>query len=152
MKYHACDPLVTLVHALDDGIEFYRIAEQKSRSPRLQRVFARMADIREFALAHIRPYLDMHDQDLEKALSDYGPLNNRFTPLLERIVLDEPLRLVKDVEEHLIEAMITASVETKNALAQCVLTELIPHIAENFDAAQAEMPLERRHETAGITQ
>lgn len=148
MNYKTYDPLITLVQTLDDGIEFYRIAEQKSRSSALQQVFARMADMREFALAYVHPYLELHGQDLENALTYHGALANRYAPLLDRIVVDTPLRLVQQVEEHLIEAMITASAETQNALVQCVLTELIPRIANNFDAVQAEMPVPSVPETS----
>lgn len=140
MKHKAQDPLIVLVQTLDDGIEFYRIAEQKTRSPELQRVFARMADVREFALAYVRPYLDMHDHELEKALTYYGSLANRYAPLMDRIVADERLLVVQQVEEHLIDAMIHAEGETHNALVQYVLTELVPHITDNFDAAQAALP------------
>ncbi len=131
----AYNPLVDLIQTLDDGIEFYEIAQTKSHSPALKAVFASMAEIREFALAYIRPYVDQHDFDLEKSLTYHGTLANRYAPLLKDIVHDESLNLVHQVEEHLIDAMIDASTRSHNALVQCILKDLAPRISYNFEKA-----------------
>ena len=128
------NPLIPLVQTLDDGIEFYRIAEKKADSRSLKSAFSRMAEIREFALAYIIPYIDQHDFDLEKSLTYHGTLANRYAPLLERMIQDKSLGLVREVEEHLIDAMIDASFNSHNALVQCIIKDLIPLISQNFEA------------------
>ena len=132
----AYNPLIPLVQTLDDGIEFYRIAEKKTHSRWLKATFVRMAEIREFALAYILPYLDQHDFEWEKSLTYHGTLANRYAPLLQDVVQDESLGLVREVEEHLIDAMITASVNSHNALVECIIKDLIPRISANFETCQ----------------
>lgn len=132
------NPLIALVQTLDDGIEFYRIAEQKARSQSMKSVFTRMADAREFALAYILPYISHQDFEIEKSLTYHGTLSNRYAPLLEDVVEDYSLALVKEVEEHLIDAMIAASMNTQNALVQIILKDLAPRISSNYDACFKE--------------
>lgn len=129
----AYNPLIALVQTLDDGIEFYRIAEQKSQSHNMKSIFTRLADTREFALAYIVPYIEHHDFDIDKSLTYHGTLANRYAPLLDDVVEDYSLALVKDVEEHLIDAMITASSHAQNALVQIVLKDLAPQISSNYE-------------------
>lgn len=132
------NPLIALVQTLDDGIEFYRIAAQKARSPSMASVFTRMADAREFALAYIIPYIGHHDFEVEKSLTYHGTLSNRYAPLLEDIVEDYSLALVKEVEEHLVDAMIAASMNTQNALVQIILKDLAPRISSNYETCFKE--------------
>lgn len=134
MKRNSYNPLIALVQTLDDGIEFYRIAEAKTESGYLKGVFAKMADAREFALAYIRPYIDQHDLDFERALTYHGTLSNRYAPLLEDMIKDETLSLVHYVEEQAIDAMIKASSDTHNTLVQLVLKDLAPRISKNFES------------------
>lgn len=130
----AYDPLIALIQTLDDGIEFYQIAEQKTLSARMKTVFKSMVEIREFALAYIRPYMELHAFNLEKSLTYHGTLANRYAPLLNDIIDDQTLSLVHEVEEHLIDAMMTASLTTQNALVQCILKDLAPRISQNFES------------------
>lgn len=132
------NPLIALVQTLDDGIEFYRIAEQKTGSHNMKTIFTRMADIREFALAYIVPYIGHHDFEVEKSLTYHGTLSNRYAPLLEDIIEDYSLALVKEVEEHLIDAMISASFNSQNALVQIILKDLAPRISSNYEACFKE--------------
>lgn len=134
MKRSTYNPLIGLIQTLDDGIEFYKIAGQKTDSHHLKDVFAKTADIREFALAYILPYVEQHSLDFDKALTYHGTLANRYAPLLEQIVCDEQLTLVQQVEEHLVDAMVTASMNIHNALVQSVLKDLVPRISQNFEA------------------
>lgn len=127
------DPLLLLVQTLDDGIEFYRIAEKKSESPLLKSVFVRLAEIRELALAYLVPYLDLHDFEVEKSFTYHDTLANRYAPLLQGVVQDKTLNLVREVEEHLVDAMISAATASHNALAQCIIKDLIPVISRNFE-------------------
>ena len=138
MKRSTYSPLIGLIQTMDDGIEFYRIAEQKTSANTLKKAFNQMAEVREFALAYIRPYIDQHDMDFEKGLTYHGTLANRYAPLLEQIVLDESLNLVKQVEEHLVDAMITASMNIQNVLVQSILRDLVPRISQNFEALLPE--------------
>lgn len=138
MKRSSYDPLIGLIQTLADGIEFYRIAEQKTESDNLKNVFNHMADIREFALAYILPYVDQHHLDFDKTLTYHGTLANRYAPLLENIIVDLELKLVKQVEEHLIDAMVTASMNIHNALVQTILKELAPRISHNFEVVCPE--------------
>ena len=69
MKRSTYSPLIGLIQTMDDGIEFYRIAEQKTSANTLKKAFNQMAEVREFALAYIRPYIDQHDMDFEKGLT-----------------------------------------------------------------------------------
>lgn len=143
------NPLLALVQTLDDGIEFYRIAEQKTLSHNMKSIFTRMADIREFALAYIVPYLGHHDFDMDKSLTYHGTLSNRYAPLLDDIVEDYSLALVKEVEEHLIDAMMSASINAQNALVQIILKDLAPRISSNYDACFSEV-MEKKEESTDM--
>ena len=127
------DPLIPLVQTLDDGIEFYRIAEKKADSLELKSTFKKMADVRDFALAYLLPYINQHDFDLDKSFTYHETLANRYAPLLSDVVTDDHLELVRDIEEHLIDAMLTAATTSHNALVQCIIKDLIPRISSNFD-------------------
>jgi Domain of unknown function (DUF2383) len=133
------NPLIALVQTLDDGIEFYRIAEEKTQSSTLRSVFKRMAEEREFALAYIVPYISQHDYEVDKSHAHHGSLTNRFALLLDDIVTDEGLGLVKEVEEHLVDAMISASANTLDALVQLILKDLVPRISNNYEACVQEI-------------
>ncbi len=132
MKRLTYDPLVALLQTLEDGIEFYRIAEQKALSSQLQAVFAQMAEVREFALAYIKPYLQPHRLEFEQFLTYHGTLSNRYAPLLDDVLGDEQLALVRQIEEHLIDAMLTAAQETQNALVESILQNLSVRIRQNI--------------------
>ena len=134
VKQHAINPLVSLIQTLDDGIEFYRIAQAKTQSERLQQVFIKMADAREFALAYIRPYLDQHDLDFERALTYHGTLANRYANLIDEIIDDETLSLVQYLEEQAIDAMVQTAVQTQNTLVKVVLKDLIKRLQRNVES------------------
>lgn len=140
MKRLTYDPLITLVHTLDDGIEFYRIAEQKTASVHLQGVFEEMAEMREFALAYIRPYMHLHSREYQHLSGYHGTLANRYAPLLQDVLTDDSLLLVRQVEDHLIDAMHNAIAETPNALVASILWELAARVKQNLDA-QLPIPL-----------
>lgn len=127
------NPLIALVQTLDDGIEFYRIAEKKTDALELKSTFRKMADIREFSLAYILPYIDHHDFDVDKSLTYHNTLANRYAALIQDVVTDDHLDLVREIEEHLIDAMLTAETTSHNALVQCIIKDLIPRISRNFD-------------------
>lgn len=132
------NPLIPMVQTLNDGIEFYRIAEKKTDSVQLKTTFKKMAGIRDFALAYILPYIDQHDFNQDKSLTYHGTLANRYAPLLQNIMHDEQLELVREVEEHLIDAMLAASADSHNALVQCIIKDLIPRISHNFEECLLE--------------
>ncbi|MBC6904254.1 DUF2383 domain-containing protein [Saccharophagus sp. K07] len=121
------NPLVPLIQTLDDGIEFYRIAEKKTDSQHLKSVFRKMAEIRDFALAYLLPYINQ--RHLESPAT-----TNRYAPLLNRIIGDDRLDVVQEVEEHLIDTMLDTSLESHNALVQCIIKDLIPQISWNFES------------------
>lgn len=141
MKRYTTNPLITLVQTLDDGIEFYRIAEAKTASRHLKQVFGKTADAREFALAYIRPYVNQHDLDFQSVSTYHGTLTNRYAELLDDIVADDTLSIVKYVEEQAIDAMIKASLNTHNALVQVVLRDLVPRLQHNFESLSAVSPI-----------
>lgn len=130
---HPLHPLVPLVQTLDDGIEFYRIAENTTDSLELKFTFKKMVDIREFALAYLLPYIGQHDLAQDKSFAYHGTLANRYAALLTDVVTDHHLELVREIEEHLIDAMLDAAATSHNALVQCIIKDLIPRIASNFD-------------------
>lgn len=132
MRRLTYDPLVALLQTLEDGIEFYRIAEQKALPTQLQAVFAQMAEVREFALAYIKPYLQPHRLEFEQFLTYHGTLSNRYAPLLDDVLADEQLTLVRQIEEHLIDAMRTAAQETQNALVESILQNLSLRVRQNI--------------------
>src|SRR5690606_17276686 len=129
----AYNPLIPLIQTLDDGIEFYRVAEKKAESLHLKSTFRKMAEIRDFSLAYILPYIDHHDFDLDKSLTYHGTLATRYAPLLNRTVPETQLKLVWEAEEHLIDAMLSAAESSHNALVQCIIKDLIPRISLNFE-------------------
>lgn len=127
------NPLIPLVQTLDDGIEFYRIAAQKTDVLELKATFKKMADIRDFSLAYILPYIDQHDFELDKSLTYHNTLANRYATLLQDVVKDDHLDLVREIEEHLIDAMLSAATNSHNALVQCIIKDLIPRVSRNFE-------------------
>jgi hypothetical protein len=129
----AYNPLIPLVQTLDDGIEFYRIAEKKTGELGLKFIFRKMADIRDFSLAYILPYIDHHDFEVDKSLTYHDTLTNRYAALLQDVVADGHLDLVREIEEHLIDAMLHAAATSHNALVQCIIKDLIPRISQNYD-------------------
>lgn len=127
------NPLIALLQLLDDGIEFYRRAARETRSFALQDTFDAMADIREFAAAHIRPYIDPHDLNHDAFAGYHGTLANRYAPLLKKVVTDEHRQLLPEIEEHLVEAMRETRQSTQNGLAQYILSDLEGCIIRNLD-------------------
>lgn len=139
MKRLTYDPLVALLQTLEDGIEFYRIAEQKAPSDSLRSVFTKMAEIREFALAYIKPYMHPHRLEFEQFLTYHGTLSNRYAPLLDDVLKDKDLLLISQIEEHLLDAMRTAARETHNALVASILKDLSLRIRQNLGSDVPEV-------------
>ncbi len=127
------NPLIALLQLLDDGIEFYRRAARETRSFTLQETFDAMADIREFAAAHIKPYIDPHDLNHDAFTGYHGTLTNRYAPLLKKVVSDESRVLLPEIEEHLVDAMRETRQTTQNGLAQYILSDLERCVVRNLD-------------------
>ncbi len=127
------NPLISLLQLLDDGIEFYRRAARETRSFTLQETFDAMADIREFAAAHIKPYIDPHELNHDAFAGYHGALTNRYAPLLKKVVSDESRVLLPEIEEHLVDAMRETRQTTHNGLAQYILSDLERCVIRNLD-------------------
>ena len=146
MQNAADNPLLTLTQTLDDSCELYRVASTRTQLPSRRRQLWALADLRDFAQAYIRPYLQ--PQRLSAQPPPGGApqwLGNRYARLLDGVSADDGLELIRQVEQHTIEALQSAASRCNHSLVSSVLRDLATTFSRNAARLEAAGDREVAH-------
>ena len=91
--------VIDLVRVLNDGVDFYRDAEQKVRDPALKRTFERMATTREKLLNRIQPYVVLKEGASEHGHTLSGKTLEVYTNLKAALKSDVDQTYIDSLEE-----------------------------------------------------
>ncbi|BCD95892.1 DUF2383 domain-containing protein [Marinagarivorans cellulosilyticus] len=124
-------PLKSLVQALNDGIEFYRIASKKVEHEDFRQAFDELAQSHVLAKAYLQPYLIMQTGRAEEGHTFGGKLHHTYIELEDNGNLDHDYTLLKQLEQVetvTLDMMQVTAALSENALVKTVIKGLIPKI------------------------
>jgi|SRR5690606_12763193 len=134
-----------LIRVLNDGIEFYRDAEQKVADKSLRRTFERMATTKEKLVNRLQPYIVLKEGDHESGHTLVGRARELYTQVRGALSTDADqayISSLEELEDSTLEEMREAISNAENVEVVAALREFHPQLKQCHDEMRA---LKRHH-------
>ena len=134
-----------LIRVLNDGIDFYRDAEQKVADTSLKRTFERMATTKEKLVNRLQPYIVLKEGDHESGHTLAGRARELYTQVRGALSSDPDqayISSLEELEDATLEEMREAISNAHNVEVVAALREFHPQLKQCHDEMRT---LKRRH-------
>ncbi len=134
-----------LIRVLNDGIEFYRDAEEKVADASLKRTFERMATTKEKLVNRLQPYIVLKEGDHESGHTLVGRARELYAQVRGALSTDSGqayISSLEELEDTTLEEMRDAIKHVQNVEVVAALREFQPQLKQCHDEMRA---LKQRH-------
>jgi uncharacterized protein (TIGR02284 family) len=131
MTNNDIDNLRELVQSLNDGVEFYQAAIDKSELPQHKIIFQRMARARVAALSYLQPFIVQQEGSPELGHTFGSTLHKMYPDILYGLNTDHDTTLIHQlelVEKETLSAMQKAMRTIQSQVLKSVLLDLYPRL------------------------
>lgn len=125
------ETLRELIQTLNDGVEFYRAAVEKTESQEHQLIFQRVVRARVAALAYLQPYIVMEEGSPELGHTFGSVLHKMYPDILFGLNTNKDKTLLKQlevVEDETLKAMQKALRQVESPMLKSILLDLYPRL------------------------
>ena len=136
MSVDDIETLRELIQTLNDGVEFYRAAVEKTESAEHQRIFQRVIRARVAALAYLQPYMVKEEGSPELGHTFGSVLHKMYPDILFGLNTDKDKTLIKQlevVEDETLKAMQKALQNIQSTMLKSILLDLYPRLNRCHD-------------------
>ncbi len=136
MSVDDTETLRELIQTLNDGVEFYRAALEKSEFDAHKLIFQRVVRARVAALAYLQPYMVQEEGTPELGHTFGSVLHKMYPDILFGLNMDKDKTLVKQleiVEDETLKAMQKALRTIKSPMLKSILLDLYPRLNRCHD-------------------
>lgn len=136
MSVDDIETLRELIQTLNDGVEFYRAALEKSESTEHKLIFQRVIRSRVAALSYLQPYMVQEEGSPELGHTFGSVLHKMYPDILFGLNSDRDKTLIKQlevVEDETLKAMQKALREVQSPMLKSILLDLYPRLNRCHD-------------------
>lgn len=136
MSVDDVETLRELIQTLNDGVEFYRAALEKSEFEDHKLIFQRVIRARVAALSYLQPYMVREEGTPELGHTFGSVLHKMYPDILFGLNMDKDKTLVKQleiVEDETLKAMQKALQNIKSPMLKSILLDLYPRLNRCHD-------------------
>lgn len=120
-----------LIQSLNDGVEFYQAAMDKTELPEHKIIFQRMVRARVAALSYLQPFMVQQEGSPELGHTFGSTLHKMYPEILYGLNLDHDVTLIhqlEQVENETLAAMQKAMRTIRSPVLKSVLLDLYPRL------------------------
>lgn len=120
-----------LIQSLNDGVEFYQAAIEKTELPEHRIIFQRMTRARVAALSYLQPYMVQQEGSPELGHTFGSALHKMYPDILYGLNTDHDITLIhqlEQVENETLGAMQKAMRSIQSPVVKSVLLDLYPRL------------------------
>lgn len=136
MSVDDIETLRELIQTLNDGVDFYRAALEKSESADHKLIFQRVVRARVAALSYLQPYMVREEGSPELGHTFGSVLHKMYPDILFGLNMDKDKTLIKQlevVEDETLKAMQKALQNIKSPMLRSILLDLYPRLNRCHD-------------------
>lgn len=136
MSVDDIETLRELIQTLNDGVEFYRAAVEKTESPDHKLIFQRVVRARVATLSYLQPYMVEEEGSPELGHTFGSVLHKMYPDILYGLNTDRDRTLIKQlevVEDETLKAMQKAMRAIKSPILKSILLDLYPRLNRCHD-------------------
>ncbi|MCR6650695.1 MAG: PA2169 family four-helix-bundle protein [Cellvibrionaceae bacterium] len=136
MSLDDIETLRELIQTLNDGVEFYRAALEKSESTEHKLIFQRVIRARVAALSYLQPYMVQEEGSPELGHTFGSVLHKMYPDILFGLNSDRDKTLIKQlevVENETLKAMQKALSNIQSPMLKSILLDLYPRLNRCHD-------------------
>jgi len=136
MSVNDIETLRELIQTLNDGVEFYRAAVEKTEFADHKLIFQRVVRARVAALSYLQPYMVQEQGSPELGHTFGSVLHKMYPDILFGLNADHDKTLIKQlevVEDETLKAMQTALSTIESPMLKSILLDLYPRLNRCHD-------------------
>jgi uncharacterized protein (TIGR02284 family) len=136
MSVDDIETLRELIQTLNDGVEFYRAALEKSESADHRLIFQRVVRARVAALSYLQPYIVQEEGTPELGHTFGSVLHKMYPDILFGLNTDKDKTLIQQlevVEDETLKAMKKAVSNIQSPMLKSILLDLYPRLNRCHD-------------------
>lgn len=136
MSVNDIETLRELIQTLNDGVEFYRAAEEKAEYSEHRLIFQRVIRARVASLSYLQPYMIQEEGSPELGHTFGSVLHKMYPDILYGLNTDKDKTLIQQlevVEDETLKAMRKALSNIESPMLKSILLDLYPRLNRCHD-------------------